>query len=115
MSITCTIRKMTDVPVLHAANWEKAVVVVDVHIGVLRHEPMHGLVIVQRVARAYELVRPPDVVDKLSVVRCSGETCNVRSDRLCALVSQRHVEQTETRTLACPGSISSAMRRTSPL
>ena len=107
--------KMANIPVLHATNWEEAVVIVNIHVSVLRHEAMHSLVIVQRVARTDELVRPPDVVDKLSIVRRGSETCNVRSDRLCALVSQRHVEQTETRTLACPGSISSAMRRTSPL
>ena len=53
---------------------------------------MYGFVVVKGVARTDELIRPADVMDKLSLARRSDESCDVRVYGLC-YVSVRQVRK----------------------
>ena len=53
---------------LHASDDKEAVEVINVHVSMLRHEPVHALVVEDRVSRTDKLVRPSDVVQQLSIV-----------------------------------------------
>ena len=53
---------------LHATDREEAIEVIDVQHGMLSHKPLHGLVVVNRVSGTYELVRPSNIMNQLSIV-----------------------------------------------
>lgn len=67
---------------VHAGRGEEAVEVVDVHAPAAKGVRAHGVVVVEAVARADDLVREADVVQQLAVVRRRGERAQVRVDRL---------------------------------
>ena len=67
---------------LHASDDKEAVEVINVHVSMLRHEPVHALVVEDRVSRTDKLVRPSDVVQQLSIVGRSNEARDVWRDRL---------------------------------
>ena len=66
----------------HTTYGEETIEIVNIHARVLVHEGMHSLVIVERVARADELVCPADVLDDLAIVRRASESGDVPLDRL---------------------------------
>ena len=55
-------------PMLHAANSEEAVEVVNVHLRVFGDKTVDRLIIVHGIARTDELVGPPDVVDEFPIM-----------------------------------------------
>ena len=69
------IRVYAHVPVRHSTDREKAVKVVHLKVGVLLHEHVHRLVVVDRVPGANGLIRPADIMDHLPIVRWTCESC----------------------------------------
>lgn len=67
---------------VHTRDDEEAVEVVDVHLRVRLRELVDGLVIVDGIAGADELVCPADVLDELPVVLWSRECRQIWVDRL---------------------------------
>ena len=67
---------------LHSSHREQTVVIIDVHLRVLVHKSMNGLVVVDRVARADEVVIPSHVVNHLSLVRRPSKFRYIRADSL---------------------------------
>ena len=67
---------------LHARNREKAVEVVHGHVGVRFGEVAYRLVIMDGVAHANQLVRPPYIVNHLPIVRWPRVRSEVRVDGL---------------------------------
>ena len=104
-------------PVLHTANSEQAIEVVDLHGGMFCHETVHCLVVMHRVSRTDELICPANVVYKLPIVGRAGEPRNVWVDCLCEDECDVGTEMSGIRrqkpTLVRPGSISSARRSAS--
>ena len=56
------------IPVLHPTNGKQPIEIVNLHLRILSHEPIDRLIVVERIARADELVSPPHVVDDLAVM-----------------------------------------------
>ena len=69
-------------PVLHTANSEQAIEVVDLHGGMFCHETVHCLVVMHRVSGTDELICPSDVVDDFPIVGRTSEFRDVRVDGL---------------------------------
>lgn len=67
---------------VHAGRGEEAVVVVDVHAPAAERLLAHGVIVVEAVARADDLVCEADVVQHLAVVWPRRERAQVRVDRL---------------------------------
>ena len=67
---------------VHAGHEEQAVVVVNVHGRVRKREPVDGLVIVDTVAWADELVGPSDVLNEFPLVLRPSKGGEVGIDRL---------------------------------
>ena len=57
----------------HPSDRKETVEVVNVHLRVLGHKRLYGVVIMYGVARADKLVSPSNIVDHLSVVRRASE------------------------------------------
>ena len=66
----------------HTGEKEQTIEIVDVEVGMLVHEGMHGFVVMNRVAWADELIRPADVMDDLPIVSAPSESGEVRFDCL---------------------------------
>ena len=67
---------------LHSSHHEQPIEVVDVHYRMLSHEAVDRFVVVDRVARANDLIAPSSVLDNLAVMRWSDERRNIRVDSL---------------------------------
>ena len=67
---------------IHTGHGEETIEVVDIQRAVPERELVHGLVVVDAISRADELVRPADVVEHFAVPRGCGERGEVGVDRL---------------------------------
>lgn len=67
---------------VHSGNREEAVEIVDIHMRVRSRPFVHGLVVMDRVAGADELVRPAHVLEQLAIVLGASEGCEVWRDCL---------------------------------
>lgn len=67
---------------IHTRDGEEAIEVIDIQVSIRAEELVNGLVVVNCVARADELVRPSEVLDQLSIMLGSYECSDVRVDRL---------------------------------
>ena len=84
----------------HTREKEQTIETVDVEVGMLVHERVHGFVVMNRVAWADELIRPADVVDDLPIVSGPSESGEVRFDclRTCQQSYHRASRNTEGST-----------------
>lgn len=66
----------------HTRHRKQTVRIIDVQVGIGLHERMNGLIEMYRIAYADELVRPPNILQDLSLARRTNERSQIRIDHL---------------------------------
>ena len=66
----------------HPWHCEEPIPIVDIEVGVRKSPMVDGLVVIDRVSWADQLVRPSDVLNQLSVMLRARKVCDIRADCL---------------------------------